>query len=230
MWAALAAGDASSLALLSSVPIDVPAKSSAKGDPYKLDTMRALIAFVTGRPEAETLLLEALKGTDPATPHIAPDDMILDIDVPAMEVFFALLDGESAAFDAAIEKATLLHKRYWTRPARADDPDGLLALPLTALAHLGRQRGLRFSFRSSYLPEPVITWQSTDTLVLCPYCMTPIVPGAERCPACLEDPRNDAPFESDFPDFATAAREPCRACQFPMIRLAVRCPRCRTRQ
>lgn len=68
------------------------------------------------------------------------------------------------------------------------------------------------------------------TLILCPYCMTPVQDGEKICPQCAQDMTNDALFEMEPEEYATAVRVACSHCGASFLELAVTCPACKRRQ
>lgn len=68
------------------------------------------------------------------------------------------------------------------------------------------------------------------TLILCPYCMSPISDDTVICPQCAGDTTADAPFEMTLAEYANEERKTCIHCGEEIIKLAVRCPACRNKQ
>jgi hypothetical protein len=227
MWTALAVGERETLPLLCAVPPAVWRASSTQSDPFVDALARALREYAAGGDEVEGPLMEALQGSAPEALRNVDPDWALDVAVPIIEVFFALLDGDAAAFDKALEKALRLHARYWGEGERARDPEGWVSMPLAALVREARARGLPARLASDYLPPALLDAPASPAvLVGCPYCLSPIVEGADVCAACLSDPRNDAPVELS----GRERRARCPHCGFPRLALAVICPSCRTRR
>jgi hypothetical protein len=175
-------------------------------------------------------LLEALRATDPAQQSADDVDRVLDLDVPVIEVVFALFDGDAAKLDGALAKAFELHRRYWSQSP--DDERGWISLPLAALQAQARRIGTDLSVTSDYAPTDLL--EALDhrdpTLILCPYCVSPIRDGMKVCPLCLDDITADASIESDVTEYVDGPRKRCLACKTPIPTLAVKCARCRTWQ
>lgn len=173
-------------------------------------------------------LLEALRATDPAQQPADEVDRVLDLDVPVMEVVFALFEGNAAKLDAALAKGFEMHRRHWNRSA--NDERGWISLPLAALQAQARRNGTELTVSSDYAPLELL--EALDhrdpTLILCPYCVSPIREGMQVCPLCLDDVTADAPIESDITDYLDGAHKPCSTCKTPIPTLAVKCASCRT--
>jgi hypothetical protein len=219
-----------SLTLLACVTSQELRRSSSKADEYWYFLADAARAFALRSPLAEALLLQALRLTDAKSTSAADPDRVFDLDVPTMELFFAVLDGDPAALDRVAEKALGLHMRYWAASARCNDPEGLLSLPITALLAVARRMGLRPTITSDYIAPALVESSGPEPLVLCPLCLTPLPQNALRCPGCLGDPRGDAPIDSDSAEYWSMPRKPCSHCATNLPVLAIVCPSCRQRQ
>lgn len=77
---------------------------------------------------------------------------------PRLDLLPPLVDRDAIGFEAALDRALEAHKEYWSKTAkRRKDPEGFVALDLTALAALAWDRGLRFQVDSDYLPWSWVT-------------------------------------------------------------------------
>jgi hypothetical protein len=227
---AMATRDAESLALLASTPLELVRASSTTADEFQyllVDALRLLTASADA-PAAERLL-DGLEATDPEAIRIADADWVLDLRVPEIDLLLRIVDGDAPGFAEALQKALDLHRRYWERGGRANDPEGLLALGPLAAACLALERRQPVEVSSPYIPARVLRLGFPETLVLCPYCLTPIAEGTQLCPACLEDTTRDAPIEVASREWFSMPRRPCGECGTLAPEGAVRCPACRTR-
>jgi hypothetical protein len=69
-----------------------------------------------------------------------------------------LADGNQDAIGRSFENALEAHKEYWSATAELrKNIEGVISLPLTALAALAWDRGLRFHVESDYLPWSWVT-------------------------------------------------------------------------
>lgn len=173
-------------------------------------------------------LLEALRATDPELQTSDEVDRMLDLDVPVIEVVFALFEGRAAKLDRALAKAFELHRGYWDR--NPDDESGWISLPLAALQAQARRIGTEVAVSPDYAPGELL--EALDpgnaTLILCPYCVSPIREDMKICPVCLDEVSADAPIASDVAEYLDGPRKRCSTCRTPIPTLAVKCASCRT--
>jgi hypothetical protein len=192
------------LALLADDPHALAALCYARpgaGPAYLEQLAEAMRRYWLHDPTASAALLAALRATAPE--QLPPDEVddALDVAVPIIEVAFALFDADADKLAAAVAKAR----------------------PSTGIAALGAH-----AWRIGIAPEPPLALRYGDReLLLCPYCLAPIRGGMRVCPACLDDPTNDAAIETDLADFHAMPRKRCASCSTVIAKLAVRCPACR---
>lgn len=144
------------LDVLCDTPSAVLRESSSKADEYAYLYVDALRAFWRQEDQAPALLLEALKATDPEQLAIAAEDYVLDVVVPQMEVLYRLMDQDAPGFNKVLQKAVQLHRDYWKKGDRQNDPDGYLSFPLTGLASFAYDAGLPVEVESDYLPPRLV--------------------------------------------------------------------------
>jgi hypothetical protein len=228
--AAFVSGDTPSLVLLSAVSTESLRRSSSRADEWVYHLVDALRACWQSDPTAGEHLLNALRATDSGSLMKPTIDRVLNLAVPALDVLFAGLQRDQAELDATLGKALELHGRYWGSTSRRDDPEGLLALRLSAMVAFGLSRGMSCTVSSDYIP-PILLQTAVQSAprLLCPYCLTPITSGASICPGCLGDPRADAAIESDDAQIRLDPRKQCLHCGAMNFSLAVVCPTCRQR-
>jgi hypothetical protein len=150
-------GEIEAVQRLCTVPNDLLLRSSSKGSQYHYLFKDALCAFVNRQTGnlVETILA-ALDATDPVRPDIHDRRIALDLAVPQLEVFIYLISNNPKYGDA-MQRAVELHRSYWSTPLEnSRNSTGFMSLPLTALAALGRQRGLTHDVESPYLPMALI--------------------------------------------------------------------------
>jgi hypothetical protein len=80
---------------------------------------------------------------------------------PRLAVVRALAGGTQDGTDGAFERALRSHKAYWSssRDLRKN-PTGFVSLPLTMLAALAWDRGIRVGIDSDYMPRPWVTGEA----------------------------------------------------------------------
>jgi immunity protein 49 of polymorphic toxin system len=144
------------LDVLCKTPAELLRRSSTRGEKFVYLYTEALRAFWRKEDEAPGLLLEALKATDPDQLEFTSADYVLDIVVPQMEVLYRLMDADAAGFNQALEKAVTLHRDYWKKGKRKNDPEGYVSFPLTAFASTAHDGGIPVEVESDYLPERLV--------------------------------------------------------------------------
>jgi hypothetical protein len=150
------AREADLLEVLCRTPTELLRQSSSKADEYAYLYVDALRAFWRREEQAPALLLQALKATDPEQLQLASADYVLDLVVPQMEVLYRLMDADAAGFNKALEKALELHRGYWKKGDRKNDPEGYISFPLTGLASLAQDSGVPVRVESDYLPPALV--------------------------------------------------------------------------
>jgi hypothetical protein len=153
---AVSANDGRSLDTIKSVPTDVVRASSTTGDEFVYLQVDAWRAFVSGDPRTGELLVAALDAADPGKVEVAPADFVLDQVVPELEVMARLMDRDAGTFNAALEKALKLHKKYWGKGSRKDDPAGFIAWGPTALARIALGMSVAVTVESDYVPRVLL--------------------------------------------------------------------------
>lgn len=142
---------------LCQVPNDLLLRSSSTGSAYQYLYKDALCAFVNGQTDnLVNTILATLDATDPMSPDIQDPRMALNLGVPQLEVFIYLISNDRK-YPGALQRAVELHRTYWSTPLENSRSfAGFISLPLTALAALGRERGLQHDVESPYLPMGLI--------------------------------------------------------------------------
>lgn len=230
-WCAMAANDFPSLMNLSYSPTSLLRESPIKGDDFSYRYVDAVRAFWTSEPQTSHILLEALRATDPELIQRGDVDYVIGVDVPSLDLFYAIVQNDETRFQSALVKVLDGHKEYWSAASRRNDIYGLVALSATAFASLGIDRGMRPAVSSDYMPPQLLALHPAATpLVCCPYCLIPVATETELCPGCLQDVRKDAPVDMASREFVQSPLKTCPACKSRILEMAVRCPVCRTAQ
>lgn len=141
---------------LSRIPVATIRQSITRESAFRYTWIETLQAMQAGRPDLGNLLIRAMEETDP---NMAIDpDWVLHHDVHEMNVLTKLLARDAKAFEAALVKAIVVHKDYWSKTEdRRADTLGFMSIPLTALAALAYDSGYRFDIDSEYLPMWLVT-------------------------------------------------------------------------
>lgn len=149
---------------LANVPVSFLRESGAVFDEFLYDWVEALQSFWHGQPEVMwDKVLAAVNGTDPALPHNAGNEVLLNLLYPPLELFHLYQRQEVERFNAALAKAVTWHKEYWTTDEeRAESVDGLVALAPLALACMARDADFPIDVESEYLPEELLRFGWAD--------------------------------------------------------------------
>lgn len=146
--------DEAALGALVEVPPDRLRKAVSKSDDYAYLLVDTLQKYWKHDPGTPRQLALTLKATDPAHLKLAPEEWVLDIDVPLIDVFWRVTEADSPAFQTALVKALEWHKKYWSKNQdRARDPDGFLAIGLLGLTALAWEKGMSLEVESGYVPS-----------------------------------------------------------------------------
>jgi hypothetical protein len=152
-YAACIVRDESALQQLASTPVASIRRSPTRADDSMflwIETLQSYHTQATGTAEKLKLALEA---TDPARSKGSDPNYILNILVPAMELFLRMIEGKPAPFNEALHFALERHKKYWGSAKNKTDPEGLLALGPLAMASLAHDTGIAIEVESDYLPR-----------------------------------------------------------------------------
>ncbi len=149
-------GDLASVDVLCALPIDLLRQSSTKGDECLYLFADALQRFWRHDTDVSPRLTAAVEATDPKSLRISPEEFILNIMVPEMELFYRFLTGEVAPFNETLLFALQRHKKYWTKGDRKKDSDGYLALGPLAICVLASRTGIPIEVQSDYIPATLL--------------------------------------------------------------------------
>jgi hypothetical protein len=81
------------------------------------------------------------------------------ITLPYLQALRYLEERDDKGFAAALTEALQGHKEYWSHSKYRQEFNGFVSVPLTAVAALAWDRGLRFAVDSDYLP---LSWVRGD--------------------------------------------------------------------
>jgi len=102
-------------------------------------------------------MMAAFDATDPERPDVYDKDWALHLHVPQLEVLIYAVTRD-ARFADALRRAVELHKKYWSsmEDFRMQSFEGLISIPLSGLARIGLDQGLRFDVESPYIPRELL--------------------------------------------------------------------------
>lgn len=144
--------DDAGLATLSRVDLHQLLQSSTQESEYVFRFADALQAYLRRDPNTAEKMQSALDATDPDRFDLFSPEHALWITVQHMNVFWNILAQDSDAYESAFAEALESHREFWTSTEdRDNDWDGYLSIELSALATLGKMRGLPLNVKSEYL-------------------------------------------------------------------------------
>ena len=156
-YAALAVDDDESLDRLAAISLDgLQGIAGVRPAPHALATVRCMQAVWTESASVGALLAEAIERADPAAMHPDQAAWALQLDLPALALLFHIQVGSLAEIESALTAALEAHRTYWSASDRAQNPDGIIALPVVAMLALARRAGLRVRASSPYLPPALL--------------------------------------------------------------------------
>jgi hypothetical protein len=154
-FAAMASRSHEAVEVLSGVSTDLLRRSTTKTPDWGYLRIEAFAAYGRRAPDALTRTAAASKAAD-ASAAPAFKNFILDIAGPSLDLLYALLTRDQAAFDKALDTALKGHKHYYGRGDGKRDILGQLALAPLALCVAARDAGLTVSVASDLLPAVVV--------------------------------------------------------------------------
>jgi len=156
MFAAMASRSHEAVEVLSGVSTDLLRRSSTRTPDWGYLRIEAFAAYGRRATDALTRTVAASKATDASAAPVSFKNFILDIAGPSLDLLYAVLTREQAAFDQALDTALKGHKHYYSRGDGKRDILGQLALAPLSLCVAARDAGLTVGVASDYLPAPVL--------------------------------------------------------------------------
>jgi hypothetical protein len=157
MYLAMICRERERIDALAATPIEVLRASGLEYDEYLYSWVRVWQTYWRQEDGLVDLILETMRGTDPAGLRHISEDMTLKLNYPPVEMFYQLTQRDEEKFNDSLANALELHQQYWTAtPERRTDPNGYLALGPLAVACLARDAGLTITVVSDYLPRTLL--------------------------------------------------------------------------
>lgn len=163
LWAAVVCRARHLVGDLIAVPNEVIRPGGGTFPAYLYVWADALRAYFSGCGDVYDGINRAMELTDPEELDSAASEIASCRYLPSMTLLFEIAAGRADGFNAALEKAVELHRRFWTADEeRRSHPDGNVDLPSTALAALAHDQGIPVEVASDYLPRHLVepTWLS----------------------------------------------------------------------
>ncbi|MFJ1751846.1 immunity 49 family protein [Kitasatospora sp. NPDC088134] len=139
---------------LMAVPAEFLRASGADMDEYVYQWIEALRRTWDGQQGVWDALVAAIDGTAPERARVASKEVMLKLLYPPLELFQLYLRRETEEFNKSLATALTWHQEYWSaNEARAQNPEGFVALAPLAMAALAHGAGMAIEVESEYLPE-----------------------------------------------------------------------------
>ena len=221
LWAATAAGDASTARRLARLDLSVYRQDTVPGE---FEMTQAMAAWWRSE-EIGPFLIAALERSDPDS--LAPDDIDFSLDViaPTVAFFRRLADRDDAALNQSLIEASAAFAEYWSR-AGANDPCSALSLPLSGLSRVAVELGRVIRAIPGAVPPAIL--ESSGPVLCCPVCDQPFGDAEISCSWCGTDLTVDAPLEVSLDQLLEDPGQSCPHCGQTCPRTALRCWNCGT--
>jgi hypothetical protein len=150
---------------LCEIPVDLLREAGesegTRYNPSSYHWAAALQDFVLHRPGLAENLTTAMELSTPERAEISDPEYLNKITFPPMNTFLRLVQRDSDRYNQALAQGLALHGDYWTTGDRINDIDGIVSLPLLALACLGydtaeQDPDFHFDVESGYLPKHLL--------------------------------------------------------------------------
>lgn len=154
-FSAIILRDQAALLQLANVPLKLLDKGGITSDPidYALVNFYKSI-FISDSPLGK-LFVKAIEATEPSQLSPKRARFVSEIVFPALNMLRFLFPPDGKKYEMAMEKALHLHKKYYSEPQLRQKSEGMISLPLTAIAVLANDsKKMDLSLSSDYLP----TW------------------------------------------------------------------------
>jgi hypothetical protein len=162
-YLALACREEHILDSLIAKPTEIARQSGLISNEYSylmIDALKSLYEPEVPLEEVYRKLTAALDATEPSQIEELTIDAMLNLVVPAMEMIFRLLEGDSQAFNAALEKALNLHKKHFGSDEKmSGDPRGFIAIAPLGIACYAYDAGFPIEVESDYIPKCILERQ-----------------------------------------------------------------------
>lgn len=155
-FAAMASRSHEAVEVLAGYPMDLLRKSTTRAQDWGYLRLEAFAAYGRHASDAPARLAAASKACDADAAPGSFKNFVLDLAGPSLDLVYAVMTRDQAAFDRALETALKGHKHYYNRGDGRRDILGQLALGPLALCVAAHDAGMTISIASDYLPTPVL--------------------------------------------------------------------------
>lgn len=155
-FAAVATRSHEAVEILAAFPMELLQKSTTRAPAWEQLRLEAFAAYGRRAPDALDRVVAASKATSADAAPKSFQNHILDIAGPSLDLVYAVMTRDQAAFDAALDTALKGHKHYYTRGDGKRQINGMIALAPLALCAVARDAGMAIPIESDYLPRSVL--------------------------------------------------------------------------
>lgn len=157
LWASVICRGHNLVEDLFQIPLEIIREGGGTFDEYMYSWIATLQGYFRG-DDVYAQINRSIELTDPEILQFGSPEIVLLRYFPAMKLLYNIAANEPDKFNENLAEAVELHRRFWTaNDERASNPDGFLALPLTALAAVAYDNGIQIDVSSDYLPRNFVT-------------------------------------------------------------------------
>lgn len=167
LYLAMVCRERARVGLLAAIPVELLSDARSEFDEYVYSWVRTWQAYLGDDENLIELVLETMRGADPAAVQHSSEQVVLQIDFPLAELFYHFTQRDEEKFNEALANALELHKQFWTRSDESRlEPRGFIALGPLAIACLARDSGMGIDVESEYLPKHLLEGTRVGELTL----------------------------------------------------------------
>ncbi|MEV5538687.1 immunity 49 family protein [Saccharopolyspora shandongensis] len=157
LWASVICRGHNLVEDLFQVPVEMLREGGGTFDEYMYAWIATLQGYFRG-DDVYAQIDRSIELTDPEALQFGSPEVVLLRYFPAMKLLYNIAANEPDKFNENLAEAAELHRRFWTaNDERSSNPDGFLALSLTALAAIAHDNGIQVEVSSEYLPRNFVT-------------------------------------------------------------------------
>ncbi|PKW14820.1 immunity 49 family protein [Saccharopolyspora spinosa] len=157
LWLAVIFRDREKIDNIVSVPISTLRESGAEYDEFMYSWVDSLQKFFQHSTGLQDSFVATMDGTNPDVVSIASEEVLLDLLYPPIEMFYFMLRRDSDKFNESLSGALKAHRRYWSKPDRMTNSEGMIALGPLAVSVLAKQSSMDIQVESEYLPQHLLS-------------------------------------------------------------------------
>ncbi|MGW4245444.1 immunity 49 family protein [Nocardia sp. NPDC004722] len=134
--------------------------SGVRTEGYMFPWIEVIQRFLGHEEVSPELFDSVMRLTDPGVVEFTPEDFVLKVAYPPVEMFYSLLRRDADRFNDSLARALGAYRSYWSSPELSENPNGFVALGPLAIATLACDVGIPIEIESDYLPTNLVngTW------------------------------------------------------------------------